>query len=185
MLENYKKHCDERAQEGIPPLPLNAEQVADLVELLKKEHSESELLLELLKERVPAGVDPAAYVKASFLADITKENVTSPYINKQYAVELLGTMLGGYNIAPLIECLKNDELGEEACKALSNTLLIFDAFNEIFELSKSNSYAKKVIESWSNASWFTDKSKLPEEIKLTVFKAVSYTHLTLPTTPYV
>ena len=170
MLENYKKHCDERAQEGIPPLPLNAEQVADLVELLKKEHSESELLLELLKERVPAGVDPAAYVKASFLADITKENVTSPYINKQYAVELLGTMLGGYNIAPLIECLKNDELGEEACKALSNTLLIFDAFNEIFELSKSNSYAKKVIESWSNASWFTDKSKLPEEIKLTVFK---------------
>ena len=170
MLENYKKHCDERAQEGIPPLPLNAEQVADLVELLKKEHSESELLLELLKERVPAGVDPAAYVKASFLADITKENVTSPYINKQYAVELLGTMLGGYNIAPLIECLKNDELGEEACKALSNTLLIFDAFNEIFELSKSNSYAKKVIESWSNASWFTNKSKLPEEIKLTVFK---------------
>ena len=170
MLENYKKHCDERAQEGIPPLPLNAEQVADLVELLKKEHSESELLLELLKERVPAGVDPAAYVKASFLADITKEKVTSPYINKQYAVELLGTMLGGYNIAPLIECLKNDELGEEACKALSNTLLIFDAFNEIFELSKSNSYAKKVIESWSNASWFTDKSKLPEEIKLTVFK---------------
>ena len=170
MLENYKKHCDERAQEGIPPLPLNAEQVADLVELLKKEHSESELLLELLKEKVPAGVDPSAYVKASFLADITKENVTSPCINKQYAVELLGTMLGGYNIAPLIECLKNDELGEEACKALSNTLLIFDAFNEIFELSKSNSYAKKVIESWSNASWFTDKSKLPEEIKLTVFK---------------
>ena len=170
MLENYKKHCDERAQEGIPPLPLNAEQVADLVELLKKEHSESELLLELLKEKVPAGVDPSAYVKASFLADITKENVTSPYINKQYAVKLLGTMLGGYNIAPLIECLKNDELGEEACKALSNTLLIFDAFNEIFELSKSNSYAKKVIESWSNASWFTDKSKLPEEIKLTVFK---------------
>ena len=170
MLENYKKHCDERAQEGIPPLPLNAEQVADLVELLKKEHSESELLLELLKERVPAGVDPAAYVKASFLADITKENVTSPYINKQYAVELLGTMLGGYNIAPLIECLKNDELAEESCKALSNTLLIFDAFNEIFELSKSNSYAKKVIESWSNASWFTNKPKLPEEIKLTVFK---------------
>ena len=170
MLENYKKHCDERAQEGIPPLPLKAEQVADLVELLKKEHSESKLLLELLKERVPAGVDPAAYVKASFLADITKENVTSPYISKQYAVELLGTMLGGYNIAPLIECLKNDDLAEEASKALSNTLLIFDAFNEIFELSKSNKYAKEVIESWSNASWFTSKPKLPEEIKLTVFK---------------
>jgi aconitate hydratase 2/2-methylisocitrate dehydratase len=170
MLENYKKHCDERAQEGIPPLPLKAEQVADLVELLKKEHSESKLLLELLKERVPAGVDPAAYVKASFLADITKENVTSPYISKQYAVQLLGTMLGGYNIAPLIECLKNDDLAEEASKALSNTLLIFDAFNEIFELSKSNKYAKEVIESWSNASWFTSKRKLPEEIKLTVFK---------------
>lgn len=170
MLENYTKHCEQRAQEGIPPLPLNAEQVAQLTELLKSNHPEAELLLDLLENRVPAGVDQAAYVKAGFLADITKTKTTSPYITKQHAVKLLGTMLGGYNIAPLIECLKNDELGKVAAEALSNTLLIFDAFNEIFELSKTNEYAKEVINNWSEASWFTQKTKLPEEIKLTVFK---------------
>ena len=170
MLENYKKHCDERAQEGIPPLPLNAEQVAQLTELLKSEHAESDLLLDLLENRVPAGVDQAAYVKAGFLADLAKNNATSPYITRQHAVKLLGTMLGGYNIAPLVECLKDNELGKDAADALSSTLLIFDAFNEIFELSKTNEYAKEVIDNWSEASWFTGKTKLPVEIKLTVFK---------------
>ena len=170
MLENYKKHCDERAQEGIPPLPLNAEQVAQLTELLKSEHAESDLLLDLLENRVPAGVDQAAYVKAGFLADLAKNNATSPYITRQHAVKLLGTMLGGYNIAPLVECLKDNELGKDAADALSSTLLIFDAFNEIFELSKTNEYAKEVIDNWSEASWFTGKTKLPAEIKLTVFK---------------
>ena len=170
MLENYKKHCDERAQEGIPPLPLNAEQVAQLTELLKSEHAESDLLLDLLENRVPAGVDQAAYVKAGFLADLAKNNATSPYITRQHAVKLLGTMLGGYNIAPLVECLKDNELGKDAADALSSTLLIFDAFNEIFELSKTNEYAKEVIDNWSEASWFTGKTKLQAEIKLTVFK---------------
>lgn len=170
MLENYKKHCDERAQEGIPPLPLNADQVAQLTELIKLENSEAELLIDLLENRVPAGVDQAAYVKAGFLADIAKGKTTSPYITKQKAVKLLGTMLGGYNIAPLIECLRDNELGKDAAAALSNTLLIFDAFNEIFELSKSNEYAKEVIDNWAKASWFTGKKKLEEEIKLTVFK---------------
>ena len=170
MLESYKKHVQERADLNIPPLPLDAEQTSQLVELLKSEHAESDFLLNLFKERIPAGVDQAAYVKAAFLADITEGNTSSPFINKIEAVEILGTMLGGYNIQPLIKCLKDDELADTAVKTLSNTLLIFDAFNEIFELSKSNKYAEQVIQNWADAKWFTDKQDLPEKIKLTVYK---------------
>ena len=170
MLNEYKAHVDERAAQNIPPLPLDADQTAQLAELLKSEHEESELLLHLLKERVPAGVDQSAYVKAAFLADITTGETSSPYITKSDAVHILGTMLGGYNIQPLIECLKIDELGDEAAEALGRTLLIFDAFNEIFELSKTNQYAKKVIDAWAEGKWFTEKAKLPEQIKLTVYK---------------
>ena len=170
MLDNYKKHVEERAKENIPPLPLDVEQTSELINLLKSEHDESELLLFLLKERVPAGVDQAAYVKAAFLSDITSGKTSSPYIDKKKAVQILGTMLGGYNIEPLINCLKIDELGEEAANALSETLLIFDSFNEIFELSKTNKYAKKVIDSWAAGEWFTKKLDIPEQIKLTVFK---------------
>ena len=170
MLESYKKHVQERADLNIPPLPLDAEQTSQLVELLKSEHAESDFLLNLFKERIPAGVDQAAYVKAAFLADITEGNTSSPYINKIEAVEILGTMLGGYNIQPLIKCLKDDELADTAVKTLSNTLLIFDAFNEIFELSKTNKYAEQVIQNWADAKWFTDKQDLPEKIKLTVYK---------------
>ena len=124
MLQGYKKHCEERKEQGIPPLPLSAQQTSDLVELLKSEHEESELILELLKERIPAGVDQAAYVKAGFLADITTGEASSPYISKKEAVMILGTMLGGYNIQPLIKCLEDNELGEAAATALSKTLLI-------------------------------------------------------------
>ena len=170
MLESYKKHVQERADLNIPPLPLDAEQTSQLVELLKSEHAESDFLLHLFKERIPAGVDQAAYVKAAFLADITEGNTSSPFINKIEAVEILGTMLGGYNIQPLIKCLKDDELADTAVKTLSNTLLIFDAFNEIFELSKTNKYAEQVIQNWADAKWFTDKQDLPERIKLTVYK---------------
>ena len=170
MLESYKKHVQERADLNIPPLPLDAEQTSQLVELLKSEHAESDFLLNLFKERIPAGVDQAAYVKAAFLADITEGNTSSPFINKIEAVEILGTMLGGYNIQPLIKCLKDDEVADTAVKTLSNTLLIFDAFNEIFELSKSNKYAEEVIQNWADAKWFTDKQDLPEKIKLTVYK---------------
>ena len=170
MLDNYKKHVEERAKENIPPLPLDVEQTSELINLLKSEHDESELLLFLLKERVPAGVDQSAYVKAAFLSDITSGKTSSPYIDKKKAVQILGTMLGGYNIEPLINCLKIDELGEEAANALSETLLIFDSFNEIFELSKTNKYAKKVIDSWAAGEWFTKKLEIPEQIKLTVFK---------------
>ncbi|MDA9903205.1 bifunctional aconitate hydratase 2/2-methylisocitrate dehydratase [Gammaproteobacteria bacterium] len=154
----------------MPPLPLDADQTSQLVDLLKSEHEESELLLHLLKERVPAGVDQSAYVKAAFLADITTGETSSPYVTKTDAVKILGTMLGGYNIQPLIECLKIDELGNEAAEALGKTLLIFDAFNEIFELAKTNEHAKKVVNDWAEGKWFTEKSELPEQIKLTVYK---------------
>ena len=170
MLDSYKKHVEERAKQNIPPLPLDVDQTSQLVELLKSDHEESELLMHLLKERVPAGVDQSAYVKAAFLSDITSGDTTSPYISKTEAVEILGTMLGGYNIAPLIKCLQIDELGDAASDALSNTLLIFDAFNEIYDLSKTNAYAKKVINSWAEGKWFTDKNDIAEQIKLTVFK---------------
>ena len=170
MLEDYKKHCKEREEMGIPPLPLSAEQTADVVNLLKKEHQDNELLLHLLKERVPAGVDDAAYVKAGFLSDLTKGETESPYISKEDAVAILGTMLGGYNIQPLIDCLEIEGLADDAAAALSNTLLIFDAFNDIYELSKTNEHARTVIDSWANAEWFTSKEEISESIKLTVFK---------------
>jgi|TARA_B110000116_G_scaffold272308_1_gene296495 aconitate hydratase 2/2-methylisocitrate dehydratase len=170
MINEYKLHVQERAEQNIPPLPLDTEQTAALVDLLKNNHDESEFLLELLKERVPAGVDQAAYVKAGFLADITTDKTQSPYIEKVEAVKILGTMLGGYNIQPLIACLSIDGLGDAAAKALSRTLLIFDAFNEIFELSKTNTHAKKVIDSWAEGEWFTNKPEIPEQIKLTVYK---------------
>ena len=170
MLQDYKKHCEEREKQAIPPLPLSAQQTSDLVELLKAEHEESELLMGLLKERIPAGVDQAAYVKAGFLADITTGETSSPYISKKDAVIILGTMLGGYNIQPLIKCLESDELGEVAANALSKTLLIFDAFNEVLALSETNKNAKNVIDAWAEGLWFTEKSEIKEQIKLTVYK---------------
>ena len=170
MLDDYKKHVDERAELNIPPLPLDADQTSELISLLKEKNNDPDYLLNLLKERVPAGVDQAAYVKAAFLADITTGNASSPYISKIDAVEILGTMLGGYNVEPLIRCLEIEELAETASHVLGRTLLIFDAFNEIFELSKKNKYAKKVIEEWADAKWFTEKEDIKEQIKLTVFK---------------
>ena len=170
MLDDYKKHVDERAELNIPPLPLDADQTSELISLLKEKNNDPDYLLNLLKERVPAGVDQAAYVKAAFLADITTGNASSPYISKIDAVEILGTMLGGYNVEPLIRCLEIEELAETASHVLGRTLLIFDAFNEIFELSKKNKYAKKVIEEWADAKWFTEKDDIKDQIKLTVFK---------------
>jgi aconitate hydratase 2/2-methylisocitrate dehydratase len=124
----------------------------------------------LLRERIPAGVDQAAYVKAGFLADITTGETSSPYISKKDAVIILGTMLGGYNIQPLIKCLESDELGEVAANALSKTLLIFDAFNEVLALSETNKNAKNVIDAWAEGLWFKEKSEIKEQIKLTVYK---------------
>ena len=154
MLEAYRKHVEERATQGIPAVPLDAEQTAELVALLKNPPSgEEEFLLDLLKNRIPAGVDEAAYVKAGFLSAIVKGEASSPLIDKVFATELLGTMLGGYNIQPLIECLDDEEVAAIAVKALSHTLLIFDAFHDIEEKAKSgNAFAKQIIESWLKAN---------------------------------
>ena len=178
MLQEYRAHVEERAKQGIVPLPLNAEQVADLVELLKSPPTgEEDFLLELFTTRIPAGVDQAAYVKASFLAAIAEGEVSSPLISDEYAIEILGTMLGGYNIAPMIKALDNDKLADEAAKGLSHTLLMFDAFYDVKEKADAgNDYAKKVVQSWADAEWFTSKDPLAEKITVTVFKVPGETN---------
>ena len=171
MLESYQQYVLERAQQNIPPLPLNAQQVADLVELLQQPPAgQEDLLIELLTQRVAPGVDEAAYVKAGFLAALTQGEVHSPLIDAKRATELLGTMLGGYNIQPLIACLDNEALAPIAVTALSHTLLMFDAFHDVAEKAKTNQYAEQVLKSWADADWFLEKSALPEQIIVTVFK---------------
>ena len=171
MLKNYKEHVEERLQEGIPPLPLNAEQVSELVELLKAPPAgEEDFILDLITNRTPAGVDPAAYVKAAFLTDVAKGATSSPLIDKQLATKLLGTMLGGYNVESLIGLLEDDAVGGLAADGLSKTLLMFNAKHDVIELSKTNKHAKRVVDSWSDAEWFTNKPKLPEVIKAIVFR---------------
>ncbi|MCB1859518.1 MAG: bifunctional aconitate hydratase 2/2-methylisocitrate dehydratase [Gammaproteobacteria bacterium] len=178
MLESYREHVENRAAEGIPPLPLSAEQVAGLVELLKDPPAgESEFLLDLITNRVPAGVDQAAYVKAAFLADVVKGNCSSPLIDRKHAVELLGTMLGGYNIEPLVQALDDDELAPTAKQALSHTLLVFDAFHDIKEKAdQGNRFARDVLQSWADGDWFTSKDVVPEKITVTVFKVPGETN---------
>lgn len=178
MLEAYRKHAEERAAEGVPPKPLSASQTADLVELLKQPPAgEEAFLLDLLVNRVPAGVDDAAYVKAGFLAAISKGEVSSPLIDAVKATELLGTMLGGYNIQPLINALDNDALAPTAVKSLSHTLLMFDAFHDVKEkMDAGNDYAKQIIRSWADGEWFTSKPKLADKITLTVFKVPGETN---------
>ncbi|SIS96950.1 bifunctional aconitate hydratase 2/2-methylisocitrate dehydratase [Neptunomonas antarctica] len=178
MLEAYRKHVEERAAEGVPAKPLDADQTAALVELLKNPPAgEDAFLLDLLINRVPAGVDEAAYVKAGFLAAITKGDATSPLVDKVKATELLGTMLGGYNIQPLIDCLDDNALAPTAAKALSHTLLVFDAFHDVQEKAEAgNVHAKQVLESWANAEWFTSKPELAEKITVTVFKVTGETN---------
>ncbi len=171
MLKEYRKHEEERRAQGIPALALNAEQVADLVELIKEPPAdEEEFILDLFTNKIPAGVDQAAYVKAAFLADVANGKVSTTLITTEAATRLLGTMLGGYNIQPLIALLDNEEVGDIAVDALSNTLLIFDAFHDVFELSKSNKRANKVISSWAEAQWFLNKPAVPECITAKVLK---------------
>ncbi|MGQ8820638.1 bifunctional aconitate hydratase 2/2-methylisocitrate dehydratase [Bibersteinia trehalosi] len=178
FLKDYHLQVAERAKQGIVPLPLNAEQVAQLVELLKAPPlGEEAILIELLENRIPAGVDEAAYVKASFLASVAKGEVLSPLISPQRAVELLGTMQGGYNIEPLIQALDNPELAPIAVHALSFTLLMFDNFHDVVEKARNgNSYAQQVLQSWADAEWFLSRPKLAEKITLTVFKVSGETN---------
>ena len=174
MLENYKKSLKERSDLGIPPLPLTAEQTSELVELIKKENNKE--LLELLINRVPAGVDDAAYVKAAFLADISQKKIKCELISPKDATFYLGTMLGGYNVEPLINLIDDQECGDIAVEALSKTLLIFDSFNDIAEMSSKSNNAKKILNSWAEAEWFLSKPEIPDLIKATVFKVPGETN---------
>ncbi|NEQ40827.1 MAG: bifunctional aconitate hydratase 2/2-methylisocitrate dehydratase [Okeania sp. SIO3I5] len=179
MLKNYEQHVQQRANLGIPPLPLDAGQTSELCELLKNPpNGIEEKLMGLLRDRVPPGVDEAAYVKAGFLTGIAKGEIASPLISPTYAVELLGTMVGGYNVQSLIDLLKseNSELANTAAKALSKTLLVYDAFNDVIELAETNPYAKQVVDSWAAAEWFSTRPQLPETIKVTVFKVPGETN---------
>ena len=178
MLEAYRSHVAERAALGIPPLPLNAQQTADLVELLKNPpKGEEDALVELITYRVPAGVDDAARVKAGFLAAVAKGEVTCALISRVRATELLGTMLGGYNVKPLIEMLGDAECGAAAAEGLKKTLLVFDYFHDVKELAdKGNANAKAVLQSWADAEWFTSRPEVPASQKLTVFKVTGETN---------
>ncbi|KJH70774.1 bifunctional aconitate hydratase 2/2-methylisocitrate dehydratase [Aliterella atlantica] len=179
MLEEYRQHAAERAALGIPPLPLDAQQTSKLCELLKAPLlEEEETLLHLLRDRVSPGVDPAAYVKAGFLTGIAKGEITNPLISPTYAVELLGTMIGGYNVRSLVEFLSsaNDEIAQAAVDALSHTVLVYDAFHDVVELAENNSYAKQVVDAWAEAKWFTNRPPLPQAITVTVFKVPGETN---------
>ena len=178
MLEAYRKHVEERAALSIPPKPLDPEQTASLVELLKNPPAgEEETLLELITNRIPPGVDESAYVKAGFLSAVAKGEDSSPLITKEDAVVLLGNMHGGYNITTLIELLDDSELAELAATELKHTLLMFDAFHDVEDKAKAgNAQAKAVIESWANAEWFTNQDSVAESIKVGVFKVTGETN---------
>ena len=178
MLEAYRAHVAERAELGIPPKPLTAEQTAELVELLKNPPAgEEQILLELISDRIPPGVDEAAYVKAGFLAAIVRGDATSPLIDKKLAIKLLGNMHGGYNIEALIKALDDAELAADAANELKHTLLMFDAFHDVEQKAKAgNEHAKAVMQSWADAEWFTSRDKVAESIKVAVFKVTGETN---------
>ncbi|MCD4757448.1 MAG: bifunctional aconitate hydratase 2/2-methylisocitrate dehydratase [Arcobacteraceae bacterium] len=172
LVANYKAHTEERAKLGVPPLALSAEQVVELVELLKASPIvETEYVMDMFENKIPAGVDDAAYVKAAFLNDIVQGNVSCDAITPVKACEILGRMLGGFNVTPLVEALKIDAVADVAAEQLKNTLLVYDAFNDVKALMDAgNAKAKEVVESWANAEWFTNKPELDKEITLTVYK---------------
>ena len=178
MLEAYNAQVAERAALGIPALPLTKDQTAELIGLLKNPPKGKEAeLVDLITFRVPAGVDEAAKVKAEFLAAVAKGTDKSPLISRVKATELLGTMLGGYNIAPLVELLADAECTAAAAEALKKTLLMFDYFNDVQEMAeKGNAHAKSVMQSWANAEWFTSRPAVPESMTLTVFKVTGETN---------
>lgn len=182
MLQAYRQHAAERAALGIPPLPLSAQQTAELVELLKNPlKSEEDFLLDLITNRVPAGVDEAAKVKASYLAAVSLGKEKCPLINRAKATELLGTMLGGYNISPLIELLDDAEVGTIAANGLKHTLLMFDAFHDVQEKAEKGStpgkiHAQTVLQSWADGEWFTSRCEVPQSLTITVFKVPGETN---------
>jgi len=171
MLESYFKNESERGQMGIPPLPLNPEEIQELCRILENPPEEKKLsFLALLKDRVSPGVDPAAQIKAQWLTRIARGEASSPVLTNRGAIELLGTMLGGFNVQPLISFLADDELAPEAAKALKSIILIYNAFDEVVSMAADNVYAKEVLESWAKGEWFLSKPPFPEKIELRVFK---------------
>ncbi|MFZ1387845.1 MAG: bifunctional aconitate hydratase 2/2-methylisocitrate dehydratase [Thiolinea sp.] len=178
MLEAYRNHVQERSAEGVPPKALDAAQTAALVELLKNPPAgEEAFLVNLLENRIPAGVDEAAYVKAAFLADVVTGKVQSKLVSQVRAVELLGMMLGGYNVQPLIAALDHSETADAAANALSHTLLMFDAFHDVADKAKAgNASAQKVMDSWAAGEWFTSRPELAQKITVTVFKVPGETN---------
>jgi aconitate hydratase 2/2-methylisocitrate dehydratase len=178
VLEAYRQHVEERAEMGTVPKPLDAEQTTGLVELLKNPPAgEEDFLVDLISNRVPAGVDEAAYVKAGFLSAIARGETTSPLLSRQDAVKLLGTMLGGYNITTLVDLMDDAELGDAAATELSQILLMFDAFHDVAEkMDAGNSHAKKAMQAWADAEWFKTRDKVPEVITVTVFKVPGETN---------
>jgi aconitate hydratase 2/2-methylisocitrate dehydratase len=178
VLDAYRNHVAERQAMGIVPKPLDAEQTAALIELLKNPPAdEDDFLLDLLTNRIPAGVDEAAYVKAGFLSAIVKGTDHSPILDKAHAVKLLGTMLGGYNISTLVDLLSDSELGGLAADQLCHTLLMFDAFHDVEELAKSgNPHAQRTLQSWAEGEWFSSLAKVPEKITVAVFKVPGETN---------
>ncbi|MFH4416244.1 MAG: bifunctional aconitate hydratase 2/2-methylisocitrate dehydratase [Neisseriaceae bacterium] len=179
MLENYQKQVKEREALGIPPLPLNSQEVTEITQALQAgvSDAEAQLLLGLLVHRVPPGVDDAAKVKALFLSKVAHSEIKVAVISPSYAIELLGTMIGGYNVGPLVDLLDDETLAPEAAKALKHTLLVFDAFHDIKEkMDRGNDYAREVIQSWADAEWFTTREKVPEKITVTVFKVTGETN---------
>ena len=178
MLQAYRDHVAERAKLGIPPLPLTAKQTGELIELLKNPpKGEEQTLVDLITHRVPAGVDDAAKVKASYLAAVAHGTEKCALISRAKATELLGTMLGGYNISPMIDLLDDQEVGQVAANGLKTTLLMFDQFHDVAEkAAKGNANAKAVMQSWADAEWFTSRPEVPQSLKLTVFKVTGETN---------
>ena len=178
MLKAYRDHVAERAALGIPPLPLTALQVADVIELIKNPpQGEDAFLLDLITHRVPPGVDDAAKVKASFLSAVAHGDISVALISKAKATELLGTMVGGYNVKPLIDLLDHPEVAGVAAEGLKKTLLMFDAFHDVSDKAKAgNAKAKEVIQSWADAEWFTSRPEVPKSITVTVFKVPGETN---------
>ncbi|MBG58181.1 MAG: bifunctional aconitate hydratase 2/2-methylisocitrate dehydratase [Porticoccus sp.] len=178
VLEAYRQHVAERAAEGIPPKPLTPEWTADLVELLKNPPAgEEDFLLDLIANRVPPGVDEAAYVKAGFLSAVAKGEITCPLIDRPAAVTLLGNMHGGYNVETLVQLLDDADLANSAAEQLKSTILVFDAFHDVAEKADAgNAQAKAVLQSWADAEWFTRQDAVPESIKAIVFKVTGETN---------
>ncbi|MDH4261758.1 MAG: bifunctional aconitate hydratase 2/2-methylisocitrate dehydratase [Spirochaetia bacterium] len=176
FIEKYDEHVKARAEQGIPPLPLNLEQVSEVIEMLKAGHAKNDLLKDLLLNRVNPGVDDAARLKAAFLNDLIQNKVKCPAISKKEAVKALGEMLGGYNVKPLIDALNISDAADDAVNALANILLVYDEFNTVADLSKSNAHAKKIMNSWAEGGWFNNRKAPAEKITVTVLKVPGETN---------